>query len=103
MSQFESLLPGGSTAVQFPARFRGRPKPSSRLGAEAAPGRPSLASGVPTCPGHAFWKRDFLSSSGLFSVLLSPCSRAALVAMLDRLKLFGKDLDAGFEMMRAPV
>jgi cystathionine beta-lyase len=44
---------------------------------------------LPSCPGHALWKRDFLGSSGLFSVLLSPCSRAALAALLDGLKLFG--------------
>jgi cystathionine beta-lyase len=39
--------------------------------------------------GSGFWKRDFLGSSGLFSILLSPCSAAALAAMLDGLKLFG--------------
>jgi cysteine-S-conjugate beta-lyase len=43
----------------------------------------------PSCPGHDFWKRDFLGSSGVFSVLLAPCSRAALALMLDGLKLFG--------------
>ena len=32
---------------------------------------------LPSCPGHDIWKRDFLGSSGLFSVLLHPCSPAA--------------------------
>ena len=58
---------------------------------------------LPSCPGHAFWKRDFLGSSGLFSVLLSPCSRAALAAMLDGLKLFGMGYSwGGFESLVIP-
>ncbi|MGH6936121.1 MAG: trans-sulfuration enzyme family protein, partial [Methylocella sp.] len=58
---------------------------------------------LPSCPGHAFWKRDFLGSSGLFSVLLSPCSRAALAAMLDGLKLFGIGYSwGGFESLVIP-
>jgi hypothetical protein len=46
---------------------------------------------LPSCRGHDFWKRDFLGSSGLFSVLLSPCSRAALAAMLDGLNRHSPD------------
>lgn len=57
----------------------------------------------PSCPGHAIWKRDFLGSSGLFSVLLAPCSRAALAAMLDGLKLFGMGYSwGGFESLVIP-
>ena len=37
-------------------------------------------------PGHAIWKRDFKGSSGLFSVVLKPCSDKALAAMLDDLR-----------------
>jgi cysteine-S-conjugate beta-lyase len=42
-----------------------------------------------TYPGHAIWKRDFKGSTGLFSVILKPCSDLALAAMLDGLQLFG--------------
>jgi cystathionine beta-lyase len=46
---------------------------------------PALAS----CPGHEFWKRDFLGSSGLFSIVLRPgYTREQVVAFVDRLKLF---------------
>jgi cysteine-S-conjugate beta-lyase len=63
----------------------------------------ALHPALPSCPGHAFWKRDFLGSSGLFSVLLSPCSRAALAAMLDGLKLFGMGYSwGGFESLVIP-
>jgi cystathionine beta-lyase len=58
---------------------------------------------LPSCPGHDFWKRDFLGSSGLFSVLLAPCSRAALGAMLDGLKLFGMGYSwGGYESLVIP-
>jgi cystathionine beta-lyase len=58
---------------------------------------------LPSCPGHALWKRDFLGSSGLFSVLLAPCSNAALAAMLDGLKLFGMGFSwGGFESLVIP-
>ena len=58
---------------------------------------------LPSSPGHAIWKRDFLGSSGLFSVLLAPCSRAALAAMLDGLKLFGMGYSwGGFESLVIP-
>ncbi len=58
---------------------------------------------LPSCPGHELWKRDFFGSSGLFSVLLAPCSRAALAAMLDGLKLFGMGYSwGGFESLVIP-
>lgn len=58
---------------------------------------------LPSCPGHAFWKRDFLGSSGLFSALLKPCSRGALAAMLDGLRLFGMGYSwGGFESLVIP-
>ena len=43
---------------------------------------------LPDEPGHALWKRDFTGASGLFGVLLNPCSGAAVAAMLDNLELF---------------
>lgn len=44
---------------------------------------------LPSCPGHAIWKRDFTGSSGLFSVVFRPPSRRSdLQAFMDRLTLF---------------
>jgi cystathionine beta-lyase len=58
---------------------------------------------LPSCPGHAIWKRDFLGSSGLFSVVLAPCSQKALAAMLDGLELFGMGYSwGGFESLVIP-
>ena len=44
---------------------------------------------LPSFAGHDLWKRDFDGSSGLFSIVLKPCSDEALAAMVDHLKLFG--------------
>jgi cystathionine beta-lyase len=43
---------------------------------------------LPSHPGHEIWKRDFLGSSGLFSVVLKPVPEAAVAALLDALQLF---------------
>ena len=54
-------------------------------------------------PGHALWKRDFKGSSGLFSVVLTPCSEAAVAAMLDDLQFFGMGYSwGGFESLVVP-
>lgn len=54
-------------------------------------------------PGHDLWKRDFKGSSGLFSVILKPCSDRALAAMLDGLSLFGMGYSwGGFESLLIP-
>src|SRR5215471_15077709 len=46
---------------------------------------PALAS----CPGHEFWKRDFLGSSGVFSIVFKPGpSEEQVHAFVDGLKLF---------------
>src|ERR687897_3284592 len=53
--------------------------------------------------GHEIWKRDFKGSSGLFSVVLKPCSDRALAAMLDGLALFGMGYSwGGFESLVIP-
>jgi cystathionine beta-lyase len=58
---------------------------------------------LPTCPGHAIWKRDFSGSSGLFSVLLAPCSQAALAAFFNGLQLFGMGYSwGGYESLVIP-
>jgi len=44
---------------------------------------------LPSCPGHEFWKRDFLGSSGVFSIVLKPGPTQAQVhAFVDGLTLF---------------
>ncbi|QRM31718.1 cystathionine beta-lyase [Microvirga sp. VF16] len=56
-----------------------------------------------TYPGHEIWKRDFKGSSGLFSIILKPCSDRALAAMLDGLSLFGMGYSwGGFESLVIP-
>jgi cystathionine beta-lyase len=58
---------------------------------------------LPHDPGHAIWKRDFLGSSGLFSVILHPVSQAALDAFLDSLQLFGMGYSwGGYESLVIP-
>lgn len=58
---------------------------------------------LPDCPGHDIWKRDFLGSSGLFSIILQPAPQRAVAAMLDGLKLFGMGYSwGGFESLVIP-
>ena len=69
--------------------------------------RPEVASvlhpALPSHPGHAIWRRDFRGASGLFSIVLEPCPRAAVAAMLDGLTLFGLGFSwGGFESLVVP-
>lgn len=58
---------------------------------------------LPHDPGHTIWKRDFLGSSGLFSVILKPVSEAAVAAFLDGLQLFGLGFSwGGYESLVIP-
>jgi cystathionine beta-lyase len=58
---------------------------------------------LPQFPGHALWKRDFTGASGLFSVVLKPCSSQAVAAMLDGLELFGMGYSwGGYESLVVP-
>jgi cystathionine beta-lyase len=44
---------------------------------------------LPSCPGHEFYARDFLGSSGVFSIVLRPGpTREAVGAFVDALQLF---------------
>jgi cysteine-S-conjugate beta-lyase len=44
---------------------------------------------LPACPGHEFWKRDFLGSSGVFSLVFKPGpTQEQVFAFVDALKLF---------------
>ncbi len=56
-----------------------------------------------TDAGHALWKRDFTGASGLFGLVLKPCSDAAVAAMLDHMELFGMGWSwGGFESLIVP-
>ncbi len=58
---------------------------------------------LPECPGHDLWKRDFLGSSGLFSIILKPAPPEAVAAMLDHLDLFKMGFSwGGFESLIIP-
>lgn len=58
---------------------------------------------LPGDPGHALWARDFTGASGLFSIVLKPCERAGLAAMLDGLELFGMGYSwGGYESLILP-
>ena len=44
---------------------------------------------LPDHPDHVLWQRDFKGASGLFGLVLKPCSERQLAALLDGLELFG--------------
>jgi len=55
-------------------------------------------------PGHAIWKRDFSGASGLFSIIIEPCTAQALAAMIDGLRYFGLGASwGGYESLIMPV
>ncbi len=75
--------------------------------AEWLAGRPEVAQVIhparPGDPGHALWQRDFTGASGLFSIVLKPCSQKALAALLDGLTLFGMGYSwGGYESLILP-
>jgi cystathionine beta-lyase len=44
---------------------------------------------LPSCPGHEVWKRDFLGSSGLFSIVLKPgIPKEKVFGFVNALELF---------------
>jgi cysteine-S-conjugate beta-lyase len=58
----------------------------------------------PDCPGHASWKRDFLGSAGLFSIVLQESPARAVDAFVEALELFGLGFSwGGFESLIIPV
>jgi cystathionine beta-lyase len=59
---------------------------------------------LPDCPGHEFWKRDFLGSSGLFTFELKGAGPAARTAFIEQLELFGIGYSwGGYESLVLPV
>jgi cysteine-S-conjugate beta-lyase len=58
---------------------------------------------LPSYHGHDIWKRDFLGSSGLFSVILKPVTPQSLKDMLNDLALFGLGYSwGGYESLVIP-
>ncbi len=60
---------------------------------------------LPSCPGHAFWKRDFSGACGLFGIVFEPrFDYEAVCAMVDSLRLFGIGASwGGYESLALPT
>jgi cysteine-S-conjugate beta-lyase len=60
---------------------------------------------LPSCPGHAFWQRDFTGACSLFGIVLQPeISQAATHAMVESLDLFGIGASwGGYESLALPT
>jgi cystathionine beta-lyase len=60
---------------------------------------------LPDSPGHKIWQRDFLGSTGLFSIVLAQShDKAALSQMLDHMELFKMGYSwGGFESLILPA
>jgi cystathionine beta-lyase len=70
--------------------------------------RPEIAKvlhpGLPDCPGHEIWKRDFSGASGLFSVELNPIGEGALERMIDGFRHFKIGFSwGGYESLVLPA
>ena len=77
----------------MPLRLREQERNALKV-AEWLAGREEVAEvrhpALPSCPGHAYFRRDFAGASGLFSFILKPdFDDAAVAAMMDGLELFG--------------
>lgn len=58
---------------------------------------------LPSHPDHEIWQRDFSGSNGLFGVVLKPCSKASVDAMIESLSLFRLGFSwGGFESLLIP-
>ena len=71
-------------------------------------GRPEVAEvlypALPGARGHDLWTRDFTAASGLFGVVLRPCTRDQIAAMLNGMRLFGMGWSwGGFESLIIPT
>jgi len=59
---------------------------------------------LPSCPGHAYWQRDFTGASGLFGVVLKLGSRADAARFCDELRHFGLGFSwGGYESLIIPT
>lgn len=60
--------------------------------------------GLPGCPGHEMFVRDFKGSTGLFSFVLRDATEEARAALIDGLEHFGIGYSwGGFESLALPV
>ena len=58
---------------------------------------------LPSHPDHALWSRDFTGASGVFAVILKPCAKERLKAMLEGLSLFSMGFSwGGYESLALP-
>lgn len=58
---------------------------------------------LPSHPQHELWKRDFLGACGLFTIVLKPCPKVAVAALLEGLEFFGIGASwGGFESLVLP-
>ena len=56
--------------------------------------------GLPGCPDHELWARDYRGACGLFALALTPGPETAVNAFLDELELFGLGFSwGGFESL----
>jgi cysteine-S-conjugate beta-lyase len=63
-----------------------------------------LHPGLPGCPGHDLWKRDFKGAAGLFSIVLNGGDAAAQTRFIEALELFGLGYSWGaFESLVVPA
>jgi cystathionine beta-lyase len=60
---------------------------------------------LPSCPGHALWRRDFSGASSLFGIVLRPqFTFQAVAAMAEALELFGIGASwGGYESLILPT
>jgi cystathionine beta-lyase len=59
---------------------------------------------LPSCPGHALWKRDFTGASGLFAFVLDGGNERSRAALIDGLAHFGIGYSwGGYESLALPV
>jgi len=88
-------------------RMRRHQETATRL-AQWLQARPEVARvmypALPDDPGHELWRRDFHGASGLFGVVLHPCSTTQFAAMLDHMRLFKLGYSwGGFESLAVPT
>lgn len=82
----------GESALKIARWFQARPEVERVL-------YPAL----PEDPGYAIWKRDFSGASGLFSIVLKPCTKAAVAALVDGLEHFSIGASfGGYESLVLP-
>ncbi len=59
---------------------------------------------LPDCPGHEIWARDFAGASGLFTIVLANCDKAARARFIDGLVHFGIGYSwGGYESLALPI